>query len=309
MLQYLYVSLCFEEIQAMKTYTFGRCIALLDVDPKVFRRWVRDDLGLGEKDQISKADSRVRYLTREQLERLAELHEKILPADDQADGEEEHASLFSAGEYKLLLDRLAAVEQSSLLAQDTVSTFTGDLTYFESRLSHLRDLFEAPDSGIQARMNSIEHHLAEIEERLKEPPPPPEQEREAAPDQQIAEIEAQYQQRIAELEAQLALYKQPKTTSATKKKPTRRGKKTTIKTLPRTLVARNAFATLHNVNEKLVSKASIDGKIATVGGKWLSHDHVVVTRALNEQGKHDFYQVFHQRTDFKQCEHCPHDLP
>ncbi len=227
----------------MKTYTFGRCIALLDVDPKVFRRWVRDDLGLGEKDQISKADSRVRYLTREQLERLAELHEKILPADDQADGEEEHASLFSAGEYKLLLDRLAAVEQSSLLAQDTVSTFTGDLTYFESRLSHLRDLFEAPDSG------------------------------------------------------------------ATKKKPTRRGKKTTIKTLPRTLVARNAFATLHNVNEKLVSKASIDGKIATVGGKWLSHDHVVVTRALNEQGKHDFYQVFHQRTDFKQCEHCPHDLP
>src|SRR6266496_4327456 len=24
----------------MRTFTFGRCIALLDVDPKVFRRWI-----------------------------------------------------------------------------------------------------------------------------------------------------------------------------------------------------------------------------------------------------------------------------
>lgn len=290
----------------MKTYTFGRCIALLDIDPKVFRRWIKEDLGLGEQDQRSKADSRVRYLTREQLERLAALHEKTLPADGMPDGEEEQSAA-SLGAYKLLEDRMAAIETSTEKIQDEIDSVRDDWTYFMTQMSHLRDLFDAPDTGIHARMASFARRLAEIEAHLAEAQAPPEPEQSNAPDQRIAEIEARYQQRIADLEEQLAAYKQQKPTSITKKKPVRRKKKATIKALPPTLVARNAFAALHNINEKLVSKASIEGKIATVEGKWFAHDHAVVTRALNERGKHDFYQVFHQRANFHLCDQCPHD--
>src|SRR5438477_17218 len=57
----------------MRTYTFGQCARLLAIDPKVFRQWVKEDLALQKGDQVSRADRRTRYLTREQLERLAEL--------------------------------------------------------------------------------------------------------------------------------------------------------------------------------------------------------------------------------------------
>ncbi len=39
----------------IQTYTFGRCAALLDIDPKIFRTCVKEDLGLQETDQVSKS--------------------------------------------------------------------------------------------------------------------------------------------------------------------------------------------------------------------------------------------------------------
>jgi hypothetical protein len=301
----------------VKTYTFGRCIALLGVDAKVFRRWVRKDLGLGEKDQVSRADSRVRYLTREQVEKLAELHEKTLPPDDQMeDGEEEH---LSPGAYKLLIDRVMMVEQVMEVGRDALSSSLSEMTNFASQISHLQDLLEHSTSESATRLDTLEQQhtqsMAQIEQRLIEI----ESRREPAsaankvppsPEQHLAEVEARYQQRIAELEAQLAAatHKQQPAAAPPKKKPARKKRKPPLKALPSTLVARNSFAALHNVSEKLVSKASLEGKIATVEGKWLSHDHAVVTRALNDRGKHDFYQVFSQRPYFHPCEQCPHDL-
>src|SRR5260370_15737972 len=68
-----------QEEPTVQTYTFGQCAKLLDIDPKVFRRWVREDLGLQEEEQVSLADRPRRYLTRGQLERLARVHERTLP--------------------------------------------------------------------------------------------------------------------------------------------------------------------------------------------------------------------------------------
>ena len=115
----------------MHTYTFGRCIELLDVDAKVFRRWVREDLKLSEKDQKSKADSRVRYLTEEQLQQLATLHEKTLPPDDQLPGEVEASS---PGAYKLLDDRLTMMETWHQHLEQGMSTATEDVVTLLARL-------------------------------------------------------------------------------------------------------------------------------------------------------------------------------
>jgi DNA repair exonuclease SbcCD ATPase subunit len=283
----------------MQTYTFSRCIELLDVDAKVFRRWVREDLKLGEKDQVSRADNRVRYLTREQLEQLAQLHDKTLPADDQIEGEDEHVS---PGAYKLLVDRLDALEKTIEGVLSDIGSFSGDITHMDAHIGSLRELFEHPETGLDAHLKVLEHRIAELEVRTQPGP--------SAAEQQQSEREAAYQQRIAELEAQLAAYQQQEKKSAPpppKKKPVKKKKRPALKALPAALVARNAFAKLHNVSEKLVSKAALDGKIATTEGKWLSGGYVV-TRALNAKGKHDFYHVFHERPDFQRCDQCPHEI-
>src|SRR5260370_25315931 len=60
-----------QEEPTVQTYTFGQCAKLLDIDPKVFRRWVREDLGLQEEEQVSLADRRAGYPTAREHERPA----------------------------------------------------------------------------------------------------------------------------------------------------------------------------------------------------------------------------------------------
>src|SRR5712692_2213916 len=115
----------------MQIYTFGQCARLLDVDPKVFRRWVREDLGLQEEDQVSRADGRVRYLTREQLERLAELHERTLPTD----GEQAKQEQVTPGFYKLLKDRLGAAEDRLHACEQIASSAQEELTQVLEQLT------------------------------------------------------------------------------------------------------------------------------------------------------------------------------
>lgn len=281
-----------------QTYTFSQCIELLDIDAKVFRRWVREDLGLGEKDQVSRADSRVRYLLREQLEKLAELHDKILPADDQVVNDD----YAPPGAYKLLADRMQEIEKSVEVVHSDIDAFSGDITHVEAQIGSLREMFEHPETGVDACLSTFERRIAGLEARTQPSP--------SDTGEHLAEREATYQQRIAELEAQLAAYQQqekkPSAPAPPKKKPIRKKKRSTIKALPASLTARNAFAALHNISEKQVSKEALAGRIATTEGKWLSNGHVV-TRALNQKGKHDFYEVFHERTEFQACDQCPHE--
>lgn len=65
-----------------KKFTLTECYELLQADPKTFRRWLKK-AGIHEqvKSQISKADDRVKYLTQEQLEEIATLHERQLPLE------------------------------------------------------------------------------------------------------------------------------------------------------------------------------------------------------------------------------------
>jgi len=317
----------------MRTFTFGRCIALLDVDPKVFRRWIKEDLGLSEKDQVSKADSRVRYLTEEQLKKLAALHEKTLPPDDQLPDEKEEAS---PGAYKLLDDRLTVMEESHKQQALEMSVATGDLEKVLARLGEAEQRLAR--SGEQYKeLFARTEHIAILESQLQTLSVLPGQmtalevqlqilptlmgrfthleaqvqaasttSQSSLEDQRIAEIEAQYQQRIAELESQLAQYQQSQTGQPAKK-TTGKKRRTSIKKLPATLVARRAFAELHHVPDTVVATACKSGSIAAVQGKWL-YQRRVIYQAFGERGKHDFYQRYHQRPDFTPCEECPHSL-
>ena len=279
----------------MQTYTFGQCARLLDVDPKVFRRWVRENLGLQEEDQVSRADGRVRYLTREQLERLAELHERTLPAADQHVGRDERPDT-RAGAYKLLADRLDEAEHElhegaqriERLAELTpqLEQLPAWMAETEARLERLEHPQEAPISEQSTK------RLAELEAQHR---------------QQVSELEAHYQQQIAELQAQLAAARKEAHPSASGLMPAKTLAKSKAKPLPKTLASRSAFAALHYVPDSVVARACNSGKIAATSGKWLYKSRIIF-QALGERGKSDFYQLFHTRPDFIPCKQCPHEI-
>lgn len=113
----------------IQTYTFGRCAALLDIDPKIFRGWVKNDLGLQEMDQVSKSDRRVRYLTRNQLEALATQHEIILPDEHQMQNDEEDTP---QSMYKFLTDHVKSMKES-------LGEYVASLSVTRGMVSDLRD--------------------------------------------------------------------------------------------------------------------------------------------------------------------------
>jgi hypothetical protein len=278
----------------MQTYTFGQCARLLGVDPKVFRRWVREDLGLQEEDQVSRADGRVRYLTREQLERLAELHERALPAADLYVGRDERPDTRN-GAYKLLADRLDAVEH--------------ELREEAQRIERLVQL--APQlEQLPAWMAAIEARLEPLERPQESPTSEQSDKRlaelEAQHRQQVSELEARYQQQIAELQAQLAARSEAHP-SATGSASTKTATRSKARPLPRTLASRSAFAALHHVPDSVVARACNSGKIAATSGKWLYKSRIIF-QALGERGQQDFYRVFHARPDFTSCKQCPHEI-
>ncbi|MHB8597178.1 MAG: hypothetical protein ACYDER_10235 [Ktedonobacteraceae bacterium] len=292
----------------MQTYTFGQCVRLLDVDPKVFRRWIKEDLGLQVSDQVSRADGRVRYLTREQLEQLAGLHEITLPTGGEQ-GKQEH---ISPGAYKLLADRLKAVENALRASELTVSSVQEEADQLLARLMQVEqqmgsmaqwttslEQLPASTSQIEARLARLEQTQEQADPRLTE--------LEAQHRQQLAEAEARYQRQIDELEAELARYHQRGPTSSTTSVTAKKKASPAAKNFPKNLASRSAFAALHHIPDSVVARACNSGKIAVVSGKWLYKSRLIF-QALGERGRQDFYHIFHTRPDFTPCKRCPHEI-
>ncbi|HTK08331.1 MAG TPA: hypothetical protein VL485_14270 [Ktedonobacteraceae bacterium] len=144
----------------MTTYTFGQCIALLDIDPQLFRQWVQDDLGLDEDDLPAHADQRTHALTREQLETLAHLHHRSLPL------EERHGLFEVSGPtsaHQLLMDRLVQMEQPLEQVERDVHAALIDLEKAHERISALESQREID----RVFINSMSDRLEEVEMRLQ----------------------------------------------------------------------------------------------------------------------------------------------
>lgn len=286
----------------MRTYTFGQCARLLAMDPKVFRELVKKELGLQQGEQVSRADRRARYLTREQLEHLAAVCGITLPDDDVLEQAEQRVPFAS---YKLLLDRLKEVEEALHADERTLSSLQERLAQVEQQVAAM-----TPWTSLLERLPAWMAQVDEQLERLthfQEQPVQRIAELEAQHRREIAEVEARYQRQIAELEAQLARYRidkhspSPPSTAPMKRAKTR----SKTKKLPKTLASRSAFAALHEVPDSLVAKACNSGAIAAMNGKWLYKSRVIF-QALGPRGQADFYQIFHTRPGFTQCNQCPH---
>jgi len=91
----------------------------------------------------------------------------------------------------------------------------------------------------------------------------------------------------------------------TARKPAKRAAKT--KQLPKTLVPLSVFKGKHKVSDKAVEYAIEREKLAVERGKWL-YDGRTIMIALSQQGRHEFYEAFHEREGFQRCEKCPHAL-
>lgn len=298
----------------MRTYTFGQCARFLNVDPKVFRRWVKVDLGLQEQEQVSQADRRVRYLTHEQVTRLAQLHGRLPPAEDiLPEASESPAS--GPGGTKLLADRLEVVERANDATTQLVSTLQETLTRLDERVTQVERQAEqqAPEGAL---LDHLSAWLTDRETHAALPlssgalgqaarPEPYLLELEAQHRQQLAELEARYQHQIADLQAQLTTAQRetpPPSSRLSSGKPSSKSK---TRRLPKGLVSRSAFAALHHVPDSVVARACQTGKIAAVNGKWLYQSRIIF-QALGERGQQDFYQLFHSRPDFILCHRCPH---
>lgn len=105
------------------TYTFNECYEMLAVDPKTFRGWLKE-ADINPNAQVSRADKRVRYLTKEQVDKMAVDHGRLLrtPSPDEP---------LSLGAFKLLEDRVTNTEeglsQQPDLLEKTEQRFTQQL--------------------------------------------------------------------------------------------------------------------------------------------------------------------------------------
>ena len=99
-----------------QTYTFSECYELLSVDPKTFRRWL-EKANIDPDQQVSKVDNRIKFLTEEQIQRLAHDHERDLQSASTRTVE-----TVSPAAYKLLAgslaERLGNAEHGIQLLQD-----------------------------------------------------------------------------------------------------------------------------------------------------------------------------------------------
>lgn len=290
-----------EESGSMQTYTFEQCATLLDIDSKVFREWVKQELGLQKGDQRSRADRRARYLTREQLEFLSARRERPLLDDAVL----EQPKQIPVATYKLLLDRLENAEEALHASEQALSSLQERLAQVEKQMASM-----AAWTSLLESLSTWKTQVDERLERLARPQEQPDErlaELEAQHRRQLAEVEACYQRQIDELQAQLARYRPGKSSPSTSSTTTKKKATSRAKPLPKTLASRRAFAALHHIPDSVVARACNSGKIAAVNGKWLYQSRIIF-QALGERGRHDFYKLFHTRSDFTRCKQCPHAI-
>jgi len=148
-----------------KTYTFSECYKLLNVDPKTFGRWL-EKAGIDPKQQVSKVDNRIRFLTQAQVDQLATDHGRTLTPQSE---QEEDAT---PGMYKLLAERLDTLEHKFEEVQEDMYAARSDIfTSTPSRSEvldlevQLRDTRELL-STFTERISTLEQQLSQAQETI-----------------------------------------------------------------------------------------------------------------------------------------------
>jgi hypothetical protein len=131
-----------------KTYTFSECYELLDVDPKTFRRWL-EKADINPDNQVSKVDNRIKFLTEEQIGRLAHDHERDLQSAPTRTVES-----VSQAAYKLLAEQLAErldnTEHNMQLLQDDLKNAWLIIGVCQQSINKLEDQLRQEQETIAA---------------------------------------------------------------------------------------------------------------------------------------------------------------
>jgi hypothetical protein len=77
--------------------------------------------------------------------------------------------------------------------------------------------------------------------------------------------------------------------------------------LPKHLVSLLAFADYHSVAHTRVQIHVDIGLLPAKRGEWTDDDGTVVTLALDGEGRHAFYRLYHGVPPFLECSQCPHE--
>lgn len=139
-----------------RRYTLTECYALFQVDPKTFRRWL-------EKAEIvpqaSRADDRVKYLTHEQVQKLAALHDKQLP-----DTLPHQEATLPTGTYKLMLDQLEELHQTQAQLHEQMQAMWQTSTELSEQVHLYRSEQETQRVSFDTLRVLTEHHLKEMQQ-------------------------------------------------------------------------------------------------------------------------------------------------
>jgi hypothetical protein len=243
-----------------RTFNFRESRELLRVDPKTFQKWLQK-AGIDRTQQKSLADSRERYLTKEQLILLAKEHGRTLPP---LESQPEPPATVTAA---MLTEGLVKLEQETI--------------------QHFKRL-EAQGLQILQIIADFQQHLVNLERIVplqREHKPVVQKGGSSSPSAPAPKIEHEL---------------------SSTRTPTKNVKKRTRgKKLPRTLIPLHVFAREHEVSEGAADHAAQTGKITVEFGKWLYNSRYI-TAALDQQGRNDFYALFHEREGFRECSECPH---
>lgn len=106
---------------------------------------------------------------------------------------------------------------------------------------------------------------------------------------------AALEQRINTLEAMLSKKKTPR---ATQIAPTH-------SPLPDGYAALTSWCEAHGIAETTARRYLPPDAVKK--GTWTGQDGSLVKVAIDQSGQHHLWEVFHHKTKFKPCSHCPHD--
>jgi hypothetical protein len=96
------------------TFTFRESCELLQINPKSFQAWLKK-ANIDSRTQVNKADPRKKFLTRDQLMRLAEEHGRTLPLFDEEEKLEKSITI------EMLAKQLAAQQQQNSKLLDEIN--------------------------------------------------------------------------------------------------------------------------------------------------------------------------------------------
>jgi DNA repair exonuclease SbcCD ATPase subunit len=293
-----------------KMYTLTEAQEQLGINPKTFRRWL-EKANINPDTQVSHLDNRIKFLTEEQVVKLAHDHGVDLDAP-----RAKTAEIIPPGAYKLLIERIDNAEHNIQLFQDDLKNAWLIIGTCQQSIIKLEEQLHQA----QTTIDGCQQHIIKLEEQLHQAQTTTaEHLNNVERDMQLHQddlknawlIIGSCQQSIIKLEEQLH---QAQETIITLQRPQqehpRKAKDApeSVERLPEGLISWRAFADLHHVSQTTTSRSIASGFIKVIRGKWkVSNGYI--KEALDTQGRRDFWVQFHSTSSFTTCDNCPHELP